>query len=285
MNSRAKSRLLLLPVILALLILTIFPILYLIYKSFFNYNMEFAYKTTFAGIGNYKQAFGESRFWDSLKTSMVYTTGALLIELILGFGIALLLNRSLWGSSIIRIILASPLVLTPSVTGIMWRLMYNPQTSILNHILISVGIKNPPVWVGHPSTALLSVIITDVWQWTPFVWLILLAGLISLPPEPLEAANVDGASAWQMFRYVILPLMSSKIWLIVMLRGLSILKDFDKISVLTGGGPGTSTETLSLLTYRTAFWWFEVGYASALSIIFLIIVMTITMALYTRIEL
>ena len=142
-----------------------------------------------------------------------------------------------------------------------------------------------PIWLGDISIALWSIVIVDTWQWLPFVWLILLAGLAEISPQLYDAAQIDGASSFQIFRYINLPMLSSKILLIAMFRGLLILKDFDKIFILTGGGPAEATETLSLHTYYNAFWWFDIGYASALSFLYLVMMVAATTIIFRRVRL
>lgn len=273
-----------LPTIVTLAATAIAPLGYIIYQSFFSFNLSMPWATNFVGFENYIHALKSPAFWTSVKVSFSYLLRALPIQLLFGLGIALLLNKNFWGNSVARLVLATPLVLAPSVTAVIWRLMFNPQTSLINHILSLAGIA-APTWLGDRSVALWSLVIVDTWQWTPFAWLIMLAGLAALPQEIYEAAQVDGASPLQAFWHITLPLLSSKIVLIALFRGLLILKDFDKVFVLTGGGPADATETLSLHTYYNAFWWFDIGYSSALSVLYLIMVIIATTILYKKVRL
>jgi len=284
-NQRNKHRfILILPTGITLLAIAMVPLIYIGYRSFFQYNLAMPVGTHFIGIENYLRAFGSSSFWNSVKITIKYLVLALPIQLLIGFGIALLLNKRFWGNNLAKVLLATPLVLSPAVMAIIWRLMFNPQTSLINHWISAFGLSAPN-WLGAKSVALWSVIIIDSWQWLPFIWLILLAGLGEIPSPLYDAAQVDGASSYHIFRYITLPLLSSKILLILLFRGLLILKDFDKIFVLTGGGPAETTETLSLHTYFNAFWWFDIGYASALSVLYLLMVIAITTIIFRRVKL
>ena len=277
-------RILVLPISIVLAAVAIAPLIYIVYKSFFEYNMVMPWRTYFSGVDNYVRAFGSSSFWNSIRVMLDYLVRALPIQLLLGLGVALLLNQKFRGNNLTKVLLATPLVLTPAVTAIIWRLMFNPQTSLINHWISGLGLSSP-IWLGDKSIALWSIVIVDTWQWLPFVWLILLAGLAEISPQLYDAAQIDGASSFQIFRYITLPMLSSKILLIVMFRGLLILKDFDKIFILTGGGPAEATETLSLHTYYNAFWWFDIGYASALSFLYLVMVVAATTIIFRRVRL
>lgn len=277
-------RILVLPISIVLAAVAIAPLIYIVYKSFFEYNMVMPWRAYFSGVDNYVRAFGSSSFWNSIRVMLDYLVRALPIQLLLGLGVALLLNQKFRGNNLTKVLLATPLVLSPAVTAIIWRLMFNPQTSLINHWISGLGLSSP-IWLGDRSIALWSIVIVDTWQWLPFVWLILLAGLAEISPQLYDAAQIDGASSFQIFRYITLPMLSSKILLIVMFRGLLILKDFDKIFILTGGGPAEATETLSLHTYYNAFWWFDIGYASALSFLYLVMVVAATTIIFRRVRL
>jgi len=272
------------PTVITLAATAIAPLGYIAYQSFFNLNLSMPWITEFVGWDNYANALRSPAFWSSVRVSLDYLVRALPIQLLFGLGIALLLNKRFWGNSIARLVLATPLVLAPAVTAVIWRLMFNPQTSLINYILSLTGMA-APTWLGDRSVALWALVIVDTWQWTPFAWLIMLAGLAALPQEIYEAAQVDGASSLQAFWYITLPLLSSKIVLVALFRGLLILKDFDKVFVLTGGGPADATETLSLHTYYSAFWWFDIGYSSALSVLYLVMVIVATTILYRKVKL
>ncbi len=258
---------LLTPALFVLVVVIMFPFGYNVWQSLYKYNLVYPMDLSFQGAGNYlKILLKDDIFWHSLKMSGYFTGGSLLLELLLGLGVALLLNEEFRGRNPARVLLMLPMAATPVAVSYMWRIMYNPTLGLINHFLRIVHL---PQWAGifDMSTAMPSVIIVDVWQWTPFMALIILAGLMSLPREPLEAAEVDGASFLQSFWYITLPLLKPVVVIAVLLRVIDLFKTFDIIYALTGGGPGRSTETLNIYTYLTAFRTLEMGYASALTLI------------------
>lgn len=257
-----------------------FPLFFSLSLSFYNWNIVKIGGRTWAGISNYADIlFHDSYFFSSLKVTLLYLIGTIPIQFGFGFIIALLL-QNITGKIIgfLRTTLIIPTVMTPIVVGIIWRLMYNPELGTLNYFLTLFGFS-PINWVGLPRTALLSIMIADIWQWTPFMALILLAGLQSLPVEPYEAAIVDGASFWQIFRYITLPLLTPTILVALLIRIIDSFKTFDIIFVLTQGGPGRTTETMNYYTYRYGFKFFHMGYTSALSWTLLVVVTIISMIL------
>ena len=180
------------------------------------------------------------------------------LELILGMLIALLLSQNLHGESIFRSLLVLPLAATPVAVGLIWRLMYNPTGGLVNQILKGVGLPLGK-WIGSPATVLPSLIIVDIWQWTPFVVLILMAGILALPDEPFEAAKIDGANAVQSFLFLTLPMLSPLIYTAALFRIIDSLKTFDTIWVMTGGGPGHASTTINLHAFRTGFEFLHMG--------------------------
>ncbi|MBI3695359.1 MAG: sugar ABC transporter permease, partial [Acidobacteria bacterium] len=183
----------------------------------------------------------------------------------------LLVSREFRGRRVLRSILLIPMLLPPVVVAVIWRLILNPEFGVLNGTLRSLGFNTAKLtWAASEKTAMLSVILVDVWQWTPFMFLLLLAGLQGLPVEPFEAAVVDGASGWQVFRRLTLPMLRPVIAIAVLLRGMDLLRVFDQIFILTQGGPGFATETVTLYIYRTAFRFYNFGYAAAMSFVLLV---------------
>ena len=170
-----------------------------------------------------------------------------------------------------RSLMILPMVVTPVVTGLTWRIMYNPTFGLINYFLGMFGFE-PRAWVDKASTALPALIIADVWQWTPFMFLMIYAGMQSLPDEPFEAARVDGATGWQSFRFLTLPMLSQVILVAILLRTIESIKTFDIIFALTRGGPGTATQTLNIYTFALAFEWLKPGYAAAIAVIILVLV-------------
>ncbi|MCC7024846.1 MAG: sugar ABC transporter permease [Thermomicrobiales bacterium] len=263
---------LLLPTVVVLLLLTIYPTIYSFSLSLNEWNMSNRLATwNFVGLGNYVAILRDARFWNAAQITGTFILGTVTAQLLLGLGIALLLQRQVVAQGFVRTALLLPMMTTPVVVGLIWRFMYNPTQGILNYLLGSVGLPTPN-WLGSLKTGLISVMIADIWEWTPFMILILLAALQTLPQEPFEAAAIDGANAWQAFTHITLPLLRPTIVVAVLLRVIDSFKTFDLVYVLTNGGPGTSTETLSFYTYKWGFKFFQMGYAAALSFVMLIMV-------------
>jgi len=267
------------PTFIILLAVVIFPMVFLYYISLTNYEvgMQWANRI-FVGTENFIRLFSgkDPEFYESIKITLVFFVLATGIEFILGLGIALLFyGKNFKGKSLLLSLLIIPMAMTPAVVGLVWKLLYNSEYGVLNFLLQKFfGIK--VVWLGY-SMAFVSVLIVDIWQWTPFMALIIYAGLQSLPAEPYEAGLIDGATNLQIFRYITLPLLKPIILLSILLRSIDALKFFDVPYVLTKGGPGSSTEFLSLHVFRLAFaqtgW---IGRASATAVILLIIVVVFT---------
>jgi len=268
------------PTVAVLISIVIFPLFFSLSLSFHNWNIIKTGGWNWVGVNNYRTIlFQDPYFRSSLKVTLLYLAGTVPLQFGLGLIVALILYR-ITGKIIgfLRTFLIIPTTMTPVVVGMIWRLMYNPDLGILNYFLTLFGFS-PVNWVGMPETALPSVMMADIWEWTPFMALILLAGLQSLPQEPFEAAFVDGASSWQTFRYITLPLLSPAMLVALLIRLMDSFKTFDLIFVLTQGGPGMSTEILNYYTYRYGFKFFHLGYASALSWLLLAVVTIISMVM------
>jgi multiple sugar transport system permease protein len=265
-RDRAFALLLIAPTVAVLFALSIYPLLYAVKVAFQAGSGEGA-GWSFA---NFARLASDQFFLSALGHTFIYAAAALTIEFILGLGLALLLDRPLRGRSVFRAALLIPMMLPPVVVGVVWRLMFNPNFGAINGTLKSFGVNTDSLtWTASPELALASVIAVDVWQWTPFVFLVLLAGLQAIPDEPYEAAMIDGSSWWQTFRHVTLPLLRPAILIALLLRTMDLLRAFDQIFILTEGGPGFATETVSLYIYRAAFRFFDFGYAAAMSFVLL----------------
>lgn len=265
----------LLPLISLLVVFTIYPLIYNIWLSFHEFIPR---KRTlgYVGVDNWVQMWNDTRFWGALGVTFLYFVIALTIEIILGMAVALLLDAELPGFGALRAILSMTLVIPPAIAGMMFLLMQDPQFGVLSYFLDSLGIldKSTPI-LGTSSLALAGVLVAEIWQWTPFMVLIFMAGLRSLPAEPYEAAMIDGASSFQMFRRLTLPMMSRVIAVAVLLRGIDLFRVFDYVFVMTSGGPGTSTYTLSLYAWQQTFSFLKWGYGATLSLTSLVIVLVI----------
>ncbi len=271
-SDRSLAYLLLAPTIAVLLALTIYPLIY-------SVRISFQSNSGAPTLQNFARLLTDQFFLSALAHTLVYAAIALTIEFLLGLGLALLLDSHIRARNIFRVLLLIPLMLAPVVVGVIWRLMLNSNFGAVNATLKSFGVNTDLLtWTASPKLAMASVIIADVWQWTPFMFLILLAGLQAIPQEPYEAALVDGSSPWQTFRHVTLPLLKPAILIALLLRTMDLLRVFDHIFILTEGGPGFATETVSLYIYRTAFRFSNFGYAAAMSFVLLLITNIISLA-------
>jgi multiple sugar transport system permease protein len=263
-QERALPYLLLAPSLAVLLGLAVYPLVYAVRVSL---RSEAGW-----GLGNFARLIQDNFFWTALAHTLIYALAALTLEFLLGLGLALLLDRNLRGRNLFRALLLVPMMLPPVVVGVTWRLLFNPNFGAINGTLKRFGVNtNALTWTASPKLAMFSVIAVDVWQWTPFMFLILLAGLQAIPQEPYEAALIDGATPWQIFRDITLPLLKPAILIALLLRTMDLLRVFDQIFILTEGGPGFATETVSLYIYRTAFRFGDFGYAAAMSFVLLLI--------------
>jgi multiple sugar transport system permease protein len=256
------------PAVAVLAALSIYPLLYAIKVAFQTGSGESA-QWTFA---NFARLASDGFFLSALWHTIIYATVALTFEFLLGLGLAVLLDQPLRGRSVFRAVLLIPMMLPPVVVGVVWRLMLNADFGAVNGTLKSIGLNTDALtWTASPRLAFMAVIAVDIWQWTPFMFLVLLAGLQSIPQEPYEAAMIDGASAWQTFLHVTLPMLRPAMLIALLLRTMDLLRVFDQIFILTEGGPGFATETVSLYIYRSAFRFFDFGYAAAMSFVLLIV--------------
>ena len=267
-----------LPTIIYLLLIGIFPLVFSFGLSFANWNVQAQQPLTFAGLDNYRELIGDSRFWRTLLNTIIFVLVTIIFQVIFGFGLAILMNRRIRGQGLIRVLFLLPMMATPVAVGYTWRMLYHVTNGPINHFLVSLGLS-PGTWLSAGKTALLSVIIVDVWQWTPFVFIILLAGLQSLPKEQFEAAEVDGASRFQSFRYLTVPMIAPLLVIVVLLRMVEAVKIFDIIFVMTAGGPGISTETSTMYAKLVSLTQFRLGYGAAIAYVLLFISLIIFMFL------
>ncbi len=271
------------PAVVWIIAFTIFPLLYALYTSVWSY--RFGKINQFVGLDNYGRLFTDSNLHSGLRVTLVFVTVTVFVEMILGFGLAVLLNREMRGKNILRAIMILPLFATPVAVGYLGITLYYERNGPINSLVrFLLGSGHDVPWLSDPSWSLISVMILDIWQWTPFVFLVCLAALQGLPQDLYEAARVDGGSGPQLFRYITLPLMAPILWLILLLRVVEAFKVFDIPASLTLGGPGRATEVYSLFTYRTALRFFDHGYAAAQGFLLLVIVMLIVSLLFGRIR-
>ncbi|CAA7600910.1 Binding-protein-dependent transport system inner membrane component [Acididesulfobacillus acetoxydans] len=263
------------PAIAALILLTIYPMLYSLKISFFNWNLTVpGSQNQFVGLQNYAEILKHGEFWHSLWITICFTFFSVLFCMVIGTSLAFLMFQNLKGASIVRTFVISAMVIAPIIVGTAWRLMYNPGWGLINYFLSVAGIGGRP-FLAQASTVLPALIVVDVWEWSPLVMVIVLAGLQGLSPEVYESARVDGASRWQTFIHITLPLLKPALLLSLLIRTMDAFRTFDTIYAMTGGGPGRSSENLNILMYNTAFEYFQVSKAASMALLSLIVITVI----------
>ena len=275
------------PATLVLVAVTIVPLFYLLYNSLTNYDLRRAYLgRSFVGLANYRSMLADETFWQSVRVALTVTAGVVAVQLTLGMLLALLFSRDFPGKRVVRSLFLLPLITTPVVVGLTWRMLYNSDLGMINYLLESVGLPTP-LWLASTRMALPSVVITDTWHAVPFVTLMFVAGLQSLPNEPQEAAKVDGASYWRRFLDITLPQMRPLIFLALIFRATDAIRMFDLIYVMTSGGPANATQTLNMYAYKVGFQFLNIGYGSALAVVLMLVCIAISFVLvrYSGIEL
>ncbi len=261
-----------LPAIIFIGLLMVFPILYTLYLSFTNWNLTSGMEPAFVGLNSYLRVFSEPRFLHALGRTFTFTVCAVAVEVVLGVAIALVLNRDFFGRGFAKTLLLLPLVATPVAVGIVFNLFYDPTIGLLNFALDALGLPQGR-WVSNENTVIASLVMVDVWQWTPMITLIVLAGLAGLSEEPVEAARVDGASEWQILRYVTIPMVMPVVLTAMILRLIDALKTFDIIFAMTGGGPGYASETLNIMGFKYSFEYFRMGQSSVILVALFFVVL------------
>ena len=267
------------PALIFVIVMMAFPILYTLRLSFTQWSMSATRAPVWLGLANYKSLFSsDPRFWGAVGRTFAFTMIAVAVETFLGVVIALILNRETRGQNFIKTLFLLPMIATPVAVGMVWLLMYEPSIGVLNYLLGLVGFPQG-LWLASPQQALGSLVLVDVWQWTPMITLIVLAGLASLSREPFEAAIVDGASRLQIIRHITIPLVQPTIVAAVILRSIDAFKTYDIIYTMTQGGPGFATETLNIYSFVLGFQYFQMGKASALLMIFFALVLGLAIIL------
>lgn len=276
MSDTWYSILLIAPAMVIILFFALFPLGYAIDLSFRHVDLTSAVGIgPYVGLDNYRFALNDRIFWESTRRTLIFAVGAVSVEMVLGVAIAFLLNRLRWFKGIVRSLLILPIASAPAAVGLVWRYMYHPDFGVYNGILSALGLPEQN-WLGDVRLAMPSVIVFDIWQWTPFVALIVLAGLQSLPKEPFEAAELDGASTWQVLRRLTFPMLAPVLTLVFALRSIDAIRLYDAILSLSHGGPGTATETLTYYLYRIGLKYFRLDHGSAISLLFLYVTIIFT---------
>jgi len=276
MSDTWYSLLLITPATIIIIIFAAFPLLYAINLSLRHVDLTSAVGIgPYVGLDNFRFALNDKFFWQAARRTVVFAIAAVSVEMVLGIALAFLLNGLRWGQGIVRSLLILPLAAAPAAVGLVWRYMYHPDFGVYNAIMSMLGLPERN-WLGAVNLAMPSVIVFDIWQWTPFVALIVLAGLQSLPKEPFEAAELDGASTWQVLRRLTFPMLGPVLTLVFVLRSIDAIRLYDAIVSLTHGGPGTVTETLTYYLYRLGMKFFRLDQASAISLMFLYVTIIFT---------
>ncbi|MEM9787614.1 MAG: sugar ABC transporter permease [Pseudomonadota bacterium] len=279
-TNRLTPYLFLAPAGIVLLVALFYPICYMIYASFLDWNpSQRIGEAEFVGLRNYLKLFTDDAFRESMWVTLKFAAVVVTIEMFLGVGLALLLDRNIRGMSVLRTLFILPMMIAPIVVGLMWRYMYHPTVGIFNRTLKDWGFEPIP-WLSDGDWAFASIVIADVWQWTPFIFILSLAALQSLPSSAIEASKIDGASGWQQIVYIKLPLMLPVLIVTLLLRLIDSFKVLEVILVMTNGGPGLSTEILSIRINRTASEFRELGEAAAMSNLLLIVLLILTFAMF-----
>jgi multiple sugar transport system permease protein len=261
------------PAVATMLLLMVFPLAYTAYLSLHQWYASSVLGPELVWFKNYADLLArDERFWPAFRVTCYFTTGAVVLTVSLGLGIAHLLIRNFPGRGLARTLMLLPMIATPVAMALVWMTMMSPTIGVLNYLLRSIGLPGS-TWVSSQQAVIPSLLLVETWMWTPMTALICLAGLASLPSEPFESARVDGASGWQIFWHVTLPLMRSTLVVAALFRTIDALKVFDIVYVMTEGGPGFASETLNLYVFQTSFKYLNLGYASALIVIFFTLIL------------
>ncbi|WP_240416027.1 carbohydrate ABC transporter permease [Paenibacillus periandrae] len=266
------------PALMFITLMAAYPIFYTARLSLYEWSMSAVAPPKWVGVDNYAALLVSSAFWNALWITFYHSSLSIVLETVLGVAIAVLFSRRMAGAKAMKTLMMLPMVATPVSVGLVWLLIYEPSIGLGNQLLKGLGFSTQE-WLGSVTQVIPSLIVMDVWQWTPMIALICIAGLATVPADPYESASVDGATSVQKFMHITLPLLMPTIMTAVTLRMIDLIKTFDTIYATTQGGPNFTSQTLNLLIFDTAFSSFKFGYASALLIVFFIILLLVVMLL------
>jgi multiple sugar transport system permease protein len=273
--------LMILPAVLTILLIGLFPLIYSLVISFQNITMMDE-DTSFQGLLHYRTLLGDARFWQSLLHTLIFLAIALPVELVLGLALAYLFLDRMPGRQIFVALLVLPIVISPIVAGATWRLMFDNRFGPINQVLSWIAGKPVTIlWIVDPDFVYPAILIAEVWQWTPFMFLLLLAALSNVDRSQLEAAEIDGAGFWRTFRKIVLPAIWPVMAIAILIRALDLFRLFDVVWALTRGGPGTMTETFSIYAYIAGFQQFDTSYTAAMAFV-VIVLLSVTVTLVLR---
>jgi multiple sugar transport system permease protein len=264
------------PALVVISAVIVFPWVFTLWMSAHRWTL--GQEQSFIGFDNYIRLAGDARFWESLWHTLLYTVLSVAAPLFLGTLAALVFDAQFPFRGFLRGVFVMPMMATPVAIALVWTMMFHPQLGVLNYLLSLVGI-GPLEWIYNQSTVIPSLVLVETWQWTPLVMLIVLGGLASIPREPYESAEIDGANAWQKFRYLTLPMIAPFLMIALIIRSIDAVKSFDIIYAMTQGGPGTASETINIYLYNTSFAYYDIGYGSAMAVIFFIAIVALSFVL------
>jgi multiple sugar transport system permease protein len=273
---RRSYRLFIAPALVVVGAVIVFPWLFTLWMSVFDWKIGSV--AHFVGLENYEKLLANRRFLEAVVHTFYFTALAVVVPLLLGTAAAMIFHREFPFRGVLRGVFIMPMMATPVAVALVWTMMFHPQQGVLNYLLSLVGLP-PSLWVYSPTLVIPSLVMVEVWHWTPLVMLIVLGGLAALPTEPYESARLDGATEWQLFRFITLPLVAPFLVVAAVIRTIDALKTFDTIYVITGGGPGTASETINLYLYLQAFAFYNIGTASAVVVVFFVIVLALALLL------
>ncbi|MBW9071940.1 carbohydrate ABC transporter permease [Agrobacterium deltaense] len=264
------------PALVVISAVIVFPWVFTLWMSAHRWTL--GQEQSFIGFENYIRLASDARFWESLWHTLIYTVLSVVAPLFLGTLAALVFDAQFPLRGFLRGVFVMPMMATPVAIALVWTMMFHPQLGVLNYLLSFIGI-GPLEWIYNQSTVIPSLVLVETWQWTPLVMLIVLGGLAAVPREPYESAEIDGANAWQKFRYLTMPMIAPFLMIAVIIRSIDAVKSFDIIYAMTQGGPGTASETINIYLYNTAFAYYDIGYGSAMAVIFFIIIVALSFVL------
>jgi len=271
----------LLPALILLGSVAIYPVLRTLLLSLFKASLATGFAEQFTGLDNYSRLFSDSRFWQSLRNTVIFTLFSVSLEFVLGLGIALTLHQRFRGRGLARAVAMLPWALPTAVMALAWSWIFNDAFGVLNDLLLRMGIiKDAIAWLGQPISAMAAMIVVDVWKTTPFMMIIMLAGLQSISGDLYEAIRLDGATRWQEFRLITLPLLRPSLVLALLFRTIAAFGIFDLVFILTGGGPGGATETVSLYAYTNYFRYLDFGYGATVIVVSFLLLLTVAIIIY-----
>lgn len=261
------------PALTVVVAVIVFPWVFTIWMS--AQQWQVGQEPSYVGFANFTRMVHDTRFLEAVWHTLLYTALAVILPLVLGTFAALIFHSSFPGRGLLRAIFVMPMMATPVAIALVWTMMFHPQLGVMNYLLSLVGLP-AQLWIFHPATVIPSLVLVETWQWTPLVMLILLGGLAAIPQEPYESAQIDGATQWQMFRHITLPLLAPFMLVAAMIRTIDAVKSFDIIFAMTQGGPGNASETINLYLYSVAFVYYDVGYGSAIALVFFVLVVALS---------